>query len=294
MQRDHARIRTGALAILKIVAFFVAVKLLTQVVVFMGLAQISARFWSQYDGRGLNEPWFLGSSIGLGGVALLVCFLFLRFIDKRDWSYVRLRSAWPLRMFGTGALIACGAVVLFTIVAVLSGAVSISPALIAGPRIAVLLIVAALGNLALVMREEVMMRGYALRTLEEGINTPIAVLVTSLLFGALHLANPNASLLGALNISLMGSLLAVLCIVYRSLWLPIGLHFGWNLALYLLNLPVSGHRHFNPLVSLEYNRHTLLTGSAFGPEDSLVVTIVLSMILAVIYVLHRRGSDEQH
>jgi membrane protease YdiL (CAAX protease family) len=61
---------------------------------------------------------------------------------------------------------------------------------------------------------------------------PAGLIVSALAFGAAHLANPNASLLAAVAIAAeAGLLLGGSYILTGRIWLPAGIHTGWNLML---------------------------------------------------------------
>lgn len=106
----------------------------------------------------------------------------------------------------------------------------------------------------------------------------VAAVVTSLVFGLLHLANPDASWLGALNISLLGLVLVVPVIATSSLSVSIGLHMGWNVFQNnVFGAPNSGKPSLVSALVTEADGSVLWSGGAFGPEASLVVTGVLGL-----------------
>src|SRR5512140_3524351 len=75
--------------------------------------------------------------------------------------------------------------------------------------------------------EEVLFRGVLFRIVEERTGTWIALLLTGVLFGLVHLFNADASLWGATAIAIeAGFMLAACYAATRNLWVPIGLHFG--------------------------------------------------------------------
>ncbi|MBI5292201.1 MAG: CPBP family intramembrane metalloprotease [Chloroflexi bacterium] len=117
--------------------------------------------------------------------------------------------------------------------------------------------------------EELYTRGYLMQTLAEGLGLTWAVLISSALFGLLHLANPNASWISTFNLVIAGVFLALGYVVTRRLWLPIGLHFGWNFFQgTVFGFPVSGGEGFT-LIRLAETGPDLATGGAFGPEAGL-------------------------
>lgn len=127
--------------------------------------------------------------------------------------------------------------------------------------------------------EESLFRGYPLQTLLLDVRPAIAVSVPSLLFGLGHAGNPHASALGIANTVLAGVWLSIAYLKTSRLWLPIGLHAGWNFTLSAVyGLTVSGieERIGTSLFRAVQAGPTWLTGGRYGPEGGVLVTIVLS------------------
>ncbi len=142
--------------------------------------------------------------------------------------------------------------------------------------------------------EELLSRGYHLQTLESGLNTFWAVLLSSAVFGALHLGNPNATWISAVGILLAGIFLSYGYLRTRQLWLPIGLHIGWNFFEgAVFGFPVSGLDIY-PLTRITINGPELWTGGAFGPEAGLVLipALILGSVLIYIYTQGRLGDED--
>src|SRR6478609_1064441 len=77
--------------------------------------------------------------------------------------------------------------------------------------------------------EEILIRGILFRHLEEKLGSYIALAISALIFGALHLANPNSSLAAGIGIALQAGVLLGAAFIYsKNLWFPIALHFAWN------------------------------------------------------------------
>jgi len=140
--------------------------------------------------------------------------------------------------------------------------------------------------------EEVAFRGYPFQTLVRATGKWGAVLLMSALFGALHLNNPHASFLGILNTMLIGILLSLACLRTNGLWLPIGLHFGWNLSLgFIYGLPVSGVTFFSVLMNGDAAGPRWLTGADYGIEASLTGAAAICVgIVLVMLVTSQRSS----
>ncbi|GAA3116011.1 CPBP family intramembrane glutamic endopeptidase [Nonomuraea salmonea] len=125
--------------------------------------------------------------------------------------------------------------------------------------------------------EELLFRGVLFRIMEERTGTVIALVVSGLLFGAMHLINANATLWGAFAIALTaGVMLAAAYIATRSLWLPIGLHFAWNFTQAgIFGVTVSGSAvQSEGLLNVTLSGPSALTGGAFGPEASLFALLI--------------------
>ncbi|MBP2478907.1 membrane protease YdiL (CAAX protease family) [Crossiella equi] len=125
--------------------------------------------------------------------------------------------------------------------------------------------------------EEILFRGVLFRILEERTGTVPALVLSSLLFGATHLANVNATLWGTLSIALTGgTMLAAAYVATRSLWFPIGLHFAWNFThAGIFGILVSGSAEAPAgLFKATLAGPDWLTGGGFGPEASLIPLVV--------------------
>jgi len=98
-----------------------------------------------------------------------------------------------------------------------------------------------------------------------------------------HLANPNWSLLAIVNLTVGGVFLAFAYLRTRQLWLPIGIHIGWNFFQGpVFGFPVSGTDSFT-LINHTVNGPELLTGGAFGPEAGLINLLIVAIGAALIY-----------
>ncbi len=141
------------------------------------------------------------------------------------------------------------------------------------------------------VQEEILLRGALFRIVEESFGSWIALAFSAALFGGLHAFNPGATLSSSIAIALeAGVLLAAVYMYTRRLWLPIGLHLGWNFAEGgLFGASVSGGAAHG-LLSSSLHGPDWLSGGAFGPEASLVaVVICLAAGLAFVVLAVRRG-----
>ncbi len=125
------------------------------------------------------------------------------------------------------------------------------------------------------LHEEVIVRGYLLNSLMGVSNKYVALLLSSILFGAMHLFNPNISFISFVNIVLAGFLLGISYIHTKNLWFPIGLHFTWNFFQGpVLGFEVSGQK-IDSIVSQSISGNELITGGEFGFEGSIIATVLM-------------------
>ncbi|MFF2654870.1 CPBP family intramembrane glutamic endopeptidase [Streptomyces sp. NPDC058045] len=140
--------------------------------------------------------------------------------------------------------------------------------------------------------EEVVYRGVLFRIVEERTGTYAALGLTGLLFGLSHLLNEHATLWGAVAIAVeAGFMLAAAYAATRSLWLTIGVHFGWNFAAAgVFSTEVSGNGGNLGLLDATTSGPELLTGGEFGPEGSVYsVGFGVLFTLVFLWLAHRRG-----
>ena len=140
--------------------------------------------------------------------------------------------------------------------------------------------------------EEVVYRGVLFRIVEEHVGTYVALVLTGVVFGLSHLLNEHATVWGALAISIeAGFMLAAAYAATRSLWLTIGVHFGWNFAAAgVFSTEVSGNGSNQGLLDAATDGPKLITGGEFGPEGSVyAVGFGALLTLVFLWLAHRRG-----
>jgi membrane protease YdiL (CAAX protease family) len=141
------------------------------------------------------------------------------------------------------------------------------------------------------VNEEIVFRGVLTRILAERFGGWAALVVSSLLFGAMHLINSDATVWGALSIVVTGGLFfGVLYLATRSLWLVIGFHFAWNtiqagvFGVHSSGQDESEHSLYRTVLSGE----EWLTGGSFGPEASVVTLVVITVPALILLVVAAR------
>ena len=140
--------------------------------------------------------------------------------------------------------------------------------------------------------EEVATRGWLLTRIAARANLPLAIAISSSLFGFLHLGNSGVTFLSVVNIVLDGVLAGLLLIYTDSIWLVVAQHGTWNYVQgNLLGFQVSGTGSDASIFSFTMGTGLdWLTGGAFGAEGSIITTLVLLASVVIVYRLGERNE----
>jgi len=233
----------------------------------------------------------VAGTVGLCATGLFANLLTLRIFDRQPFSAIGLgltrASAWNL---AAGVLLGGGTAVLMLLAPILAGSGSLvrqeSPAfswLNLGFYLVAL--AAAAGG------EEMIFRGYAFQLLIARIGPFATVLPVAVIFGLTHASNPHASAIGVLNTILWGIVLGYAFLRSRDLWLPIGLHFGWNLVLPLFGVNLSGLTIDVTRYHYKWDLLPLWSGGDYGPEGGLLTTI---FVIALMFALMKAPLKPQY
>ena len=131
--------------------------------------------------------------------------------------------------------------------------------------------------------EELGFRGYLLQNLGEGIGLIWAIVISCILYGIMHMANPNSTLLSGSIITIFGFLRIFGWLRTGQLWLSIGMHSGWNFFQGpIFGFSISG-MNSNHVIKHTLNGSSWLTGGDFGPEGSIIIFPVILFALTVMY-----------
>ena len=223
--------------------------------------------------------------LGLNALVLLIpsaiSLLVMARIDKVRASAfgLSLHQGW-FRDILTGIGFA-GGLLLFTLVGSFlfgnarvesSGSISLLPTI--GATFLVLAVAA--------LSEELVFRGYPFQVFLKSLGPWGAMLLISLIFGLLHAPNPGATLLSILNTILAGIFLCRAYLKTRSLWLPYGIHVGWNAGLALvLGYPVSGI-DTPSILKTSISGPDWILGGGYGPEGGVLGTVIFLAATIVI------------
>jgi membrane protease YdiL (CAAX protease family) len=219
-------------------------------------------------------------------VPLAAYLILVKLIERRAPTELAPRSLLPQGLLG----VLLGLVLFSAVVAVLwlAGSYHVTSIRPDAPWFGALLVV----GLGAGIGEEIMFRGVLFRIVEEGLGTWWALAISALLFGAIHIANPGATLWSSAAIAIeAGLLFGLLYHVTRSLPICMGVHAAWNFAQgTIYGIPVSGSTAEGWLVSRR-SGPDWLSGGVFGAEASVVaLTLCTLCSLGLLAVALRRGS----
>jgi membrane protease YdiL (CAAX protease family) len=217
-------------------------------------------------------------------LALLIVFIFRKWIDKKRWSSLGLA---PNGHFSDGlsglflalALLGTGTLILFITRHLEWIDISFN-----GTELFI-----QFGLLAMAaFTEELVFRGYILNTLMESFNKWIALLVSAGLFALSHIQNPAFDLIPFVNIFIAGLLLGLNYIYTKNLWFAILFHLGWN----FFQGPILGFRvsgiNLPTLLQSELKGDLSITGGNFGFEGSVIGGALTLIALVTVYFLYEK------
>jgi uncharacterized protein len=257
--------------------------------VILGSLLVFGELAIDHAGRGVSvahQPWVkLTLGLLLSGLMITIYRVVVTLLEKRQPEELSGESFGPF--LSSGVLIGLSLFASVYLIFWISGVLTID-----GTGDTSHLLGAMALSITAGFAEEIVLRGVLFRLVEEKLGTIMALLISAGLFGILHLANRGATLASAASVALeAGALLGLAFAATRKLWFPIGLHIGWNFAEGgIFGAAVSG-RQGHGIVHASLSGSTLMTGGAFGPEQSLVamsVSLLGSLIFLIIAI--RRGQ----
>ncbi len=131
--------------------------------------------------------------------------------------------------------------------------------------------------------EELFFRGYGFQLLLANLGPYATILPVGVIFALLHGSNPAVNWFALANTAGFGILFGYAYLRSRDLWLPIGLHFGWNFTLPLFGVNLSGLRMKVTGYEMAWTAGDLWSGGAYGPEASLLTSFALVVLCVFLW-----------
>lgn len=250
---------------------------------FFAVATMVAGFITNRIDVGVNSPMALVNAFIVAGSVAGFYWLFCNFVEGqpcRDFA----SDGWASEL-AAGTAFGAGLFALVVLVVWRAGAYRIAGTNDVATIWPILAMAITSG-----VGEEILLRGIIFRFLEKMLGSGIALALSALLFGVLHLGNPNASWTAALAIAVeAGVLLGALYMLTRRLWAAIGMHAGWNFTQgWVFGVPVSGYSDPG-LVNGLLTGPEWLTGGAFGLEASLPAMLIATAAgMAILWLARAR------
>ncbi len=223
------------------------------------------------------------------GVAVILVFVFVKInrASIRAIGFDSIKNSW--KQFIVGSVAAIVSIAVLSVFSYVIGdyhivTIGFSPMII-------LYFVSFIGTGII---EEVLCRGFMQQALSPRWGTTLAILFPSVLFGALHLANPHFSVIAMLNTALVGIVFGIFTFMYNNLAAAIGYHIFWNFFLgNIFGVAVSGGGDRASLITSQMDRDTIWTGGEYGFEGGLACTILIIITIALqFYFLRLRKNKE--
>ncbi len=234
-------------------------------------------FYSIIPAKSIADPII----IFISSILLLVSYYYLfRLYDKRKITELSLQYL-PKEMFG-GFAFGFLTISLSIFILYLSGhyqAFSITTTHYSARLFTVILFAA--------LVEDLFHRGLILRVLENWLGTNIAIVI-AMLVELQHVSNPNFKIFDLLLYLIWGFTMAMLFIYTKRIWLPYFFHIGWNFAQPFYGSNLTGANDFGSIIQSKFTGPELLTGGAFGIENSIFTLSFLLLIGIVFYYLAKK------
>lgn len=226
----------------------------------------------------------VGATIGTFATGLFANLLVMRIFDRRPLSDIGLGSGRGTgRNFALGVFASGCAAALLLVAPLIAGTGHLVPksnSAFAWSSLLFYLITLLFGAAG----EEMIFHGYGFQFLIRKLGPFATVLPVGVLFGLAHSLNPNATGLSTVNTGLWGILLGYAFLRSHDLWLPLGLHYGWNAVLPLFGVNLSGLTIDITRYYYRWDLAALWSGGNYGPEGGLLTTI---FVIALFFVIHR-------
>lgn len=237
-----------------------------------------------------TREWIFLLTNGAGTVGgLFAVLLVWRLINKEKFTRMGLR--WQATDLIFGLVLGALSITIIFIFLYATGQIKLVNALSA-PEFSMFTLLFLIMFIFVGLFEEIFFRGYIISTMASRHNERWFIYVASaLIFSIVHGTNPNVTLLGLVNIALVGLLFAFMFDVTKSLWLPIGYHITWNFFQgNVFGFAVSGLPSDSIYSIEQQTESTLWTGGSFGLEGGLLATIVIAISFFITYIYGKQKA----
>ena len=246
----------------------------------------------------LNVPLFFNNQNLLSLLITLFSFAFIslliffrvKVIEKRSLSSIGFNKNNWLKKYSLGFLIGLVMMSIIVLILLLFGYITVekNPIQPVGVSAISSVLVILFGWIIQGATEEIVTRGWLLNVLSSKYNIGFGLLISSTLFGLMHLTNPNVNYIAVINIILVGLFYGLYVIKTNDLWSVCGMHSAWNFAQgNIFGFEVSGlDVSVGSLIDLNLVGNNVITGGAFGPEAGIIATFILLVSIGILLFIN--------
>lgn len=246
----------------------------------------------------LNVPLFFNNQNLLSLLITLFSFAFIslliffrvKVIEKRSLSSIGFNKNNWLKKYSLGFLIGLVMMSIIVLILLLFGYITVekNPIQLVGISAISSILVILFGWIIQGATEEIVTRGWLLNVLSTKYNIGVGLLISSTLFGLMHLTNPNVNYIAVINIILVGLFYGLYVIKTNDLWAVCGMHSAWNFAQgNIFGFEVSGlDVSVGSLIDLNLVGNNVITGGAFGPEAGIISTFILLVSIGILLFIN--------
>ncbi len=223
------------------------------------------------------------SVVGLMSIVTIMVGVFIYFlsIEKRKIEIFGFTKKNIFKNYFVGLIMGLIAVSLITFIAIFSGWIDVYKM----PDINILgIVIMFVAFIFQGMSEEIVFRAVLMPRIAKKYGVLASIIITSIIFGVAHTANPNASPLGMINTILFGGVFAVIYYYFDNIWVCSAFHTIWNYFLsVVVGIEMSGMKASISIFSGMSNPsvNSILSGGAYGLEASILTTIAAVVLIIV-------------
>lgn len=218
-------------------------------------------------------------------ISLLVFFR-VKVIEKRSFSSIGFNKNNWLKKYSLGFFIGLAMMSIIVLILFPFGYITVekNPIQPVGISAIASVLVILFGWIIQGATEEIVTRGWLLNVLSTKYNIGVGLLISSTLFGLMHLTNPNVNYIAVINIILVGLFYGLYVIKTNDLWAVCGMHSAWNFAQgNIFGFKVSGlDVSVGSLIDLNLVGSDFVTGGIFGPEAGITATFILLASIGIL------------
>ena len=224
-------------------------------------------------------------------ISLLVFFR-VKVIEKRSFSSIGFNKNNWLKKYSLGFLIGLAMMSIIVLILFPFGYITVekNPIQPVGISAIASVLVILFGWIIQGATEEIVTRGWLLNVLGTKYNIGVGLLISSTLFGLMHLTNPNVNYIAVINIILVGLFYGLYVIKTNDLWAVCGMHSAWNFAQgNIFGFKVSGlDVSVGSLIDLNLVGSDFVTGGIFGPEAGITATFILLASIGILLFIDKK------